>query len=293
MRNWVVDNMMNQRLLWMVSLAVSLGWSNNAFSQAAPEKSEQKKPASKEAKDQKPAAKTESPIPTLEEMLTRAMKENPDVRVAEAKLREAEAELNRTRLQVTQKVIAYQRSLEAHKEMVQIAEKELKQLQTQFSQSADPNVRQQLVTENESTQKELVRAKAKLAEIEAEMPYLLGNQPKTVHENLLWNYALFPNSNNALYGQYYISNTDPYRDLSNIYLAVQQPTQVPPSAPGSITDKIRKALDMPIAFKMENARLSEVVDFVNEMAPGANFQIAKSSDIAEMKVDLHFREKIP
>src|SRR5437868_10610793 len=45
-------------------------------------------------------------VPRLEELLSRALKENPDIRVAETKLREAEAELNRTRLQVTQKVVA-------------------------------------------------------------------------------------------------------------------------------------------------------------------------------------------
>src|SRR5437660_737827 len=49
-----------------------------------------------------PAQTTE---PTLEEMLNKALKDNPDIRVAEAKVREAEAELNRTRLQVTQKVL--------------------------------------------------------------------------------------------------------------------------------------------------------------------------------------------
>src|SRR5438067_1850675 len=40
----------------------------------------------------------------LEELLSRALKDNPDVRVAEAKVREAEAELNRARLLVAQKV---------------------------------------------------------------------------------------------------------------------------------------------------------------------------------------------
>src|SRR6266478_4733040 len=50
--------------------------------------------------------------PVLTELLDRALKDNPDVRVAEAKLREAEAELNRARLLVMQKVVALQRAVE-------------------------------------------------------------------------------------------------------------------------------------------------------------------------------------
>jgi HEAT repeat protein len=45
------------------------------------------------------------PVLTLEPMLAQAAQDNPDIRVAEAKLREADAELNRTRLLVAQKVV--------------------------------------------------------------------------------------------------------------------------------------------------------------------------------------------
>src|SRR5579883_1482356 len=53
-----------------------------------------------------PAKPEKSAVPSLQELLTQALRENPDIRVAEAKLREAEADLNRTRLQVTRKVVA-------------------------------------------------------------------------------------------------------------------------------------------------------------------------------------------
>src|SRR5437588_11514314 len=43
---------------------------------------------------------------SLEEALASALKNNPDIRVAESKVQEAEAELNRSRLQVTQKVVS-------------------------------------------------------------------------------------------------------------------------------------------------------------------------------------------
>src|SRR6516165_2137186 len=56
------------------------------------------------AKDDKAAAKDKEP--TLEEMLAEALKDNPDIRVAEAKRQEADAVLNKTRLQVMQQVVA-------------------------------------------------------------------------------------------------------------------------------------------------------------------------------------------
>src|SRR5438046_1023205 len=43
-------------------------------------------------------AEKDRPGLTLEQMLTQAAQDNPDIRVAEAKLREADAKLNRTRL---------------------------------------------------------------------------------------------------------------------------------------------------------------------------------------------------
>src|SRR5947208_549434 len=63
---------------------------------------------------QKPQAKPEKPA-TLEEMLAKALKDNPDIRVAESKVREAEAELNRVRLQVMQKLVALQHSLKTQR----------------------------------------------------------------------------------------------------------------------------------------------------------------------------------
>src|SRR5438270_13980694 len=56
--------------------------------------------------------------PTLEDLLAKAAKDNPDIRVAESKLREAEAELNRARLMATQKVVKAYHAIAAHKLLV-------------------------------------------------------------------------------------------------------------------------------------------------------------------------------
>jgi hypothetical protein len=103
-------------------------------------------------------------------MLNKALKDNPDIRVAEAKVREAEAELNRTRLQVTQKVLAFHHSRESQKALIKVAEEDLQKIQKLEASKA---VSQEEVKQ---AQQRLSAAKAKLAEIEGEMPYLLGQQ---------------------------------------------------------------------------------------------------------------------
>src|SRR5689334_14434601 len=61
----------------------------------------------------------------LEELIAQALRDNPDIRVAEAKTREAEAELSRVRLQVIQKVVAHQHTVETLEGAVKAAEANL------------------------------------------------------------------------------------------------------------------------------------------------------------------------
>src|SRR5437764_1017950 len=68
----------------------------------------------------------------LEEMLEKALRDNPDVRLAAAKVAEADAELTRARLQVVQKVAASYQAVEAQKAAVEAAEAEYKDLQTAY-----------------------------------------------------------------------------------------------------------------------------------------------------------------
>src|SRR5262245_12234086 len=59
----------------------------------------------------------------LEEALVEALRNNPDLRVALAKVNEAEAELHRTRLQVAQKVVNAYRAIELAKSQLAEAER--------------------------------------------------------------------------------------------------------------------------------------------------------------------------
>src|SRR5262249_52782687 len=98
----------------------------------------------------------------LEQMLAEALAHNPDIRVAEAKLREAEAELNRVRLQVLQKESTLYHAAEAQKATMGAVEGSL---QT----TAGPDRERASII--------LAQERAKLASLEAEVPGVLGRPP--------------------------------------------------------------------------------------------------------------------
>ncbi len=215
----------------------------------------------------KPAAAPDKPA-TLEEMLAKALKDNPDIQVAKSKLAEADAELNRTRLQVTQKVVVVYRSLEAQKAVVAAAEAALKRV---AELSANRAVSQ---AELEQARAAVLQAKAKLAEMEAEVPYLLGQQPKhdspelraTRAELLFRAVHLYSEMLDATQGE-----------------SVKQPVR------GSMAEKIRKALDTPVTLNYRDTTIPEICkDFQNKM-PGVPF-LALIDLTSKGKADLYLSE---
>jgi hypothetical protein len=114
---------------------------------------------------------SEPTIPSLEDMLKVALENNPDVRAAEARLHVAEAELDHTRLGVVQKVIAFRENWQVERAALVTREDEVRMAKQNrdrgFSTTAQVRV----------AELTLARARAKLVEMEAEMPFLLGRAP--------------------------------------------------------------------------------------------------------------------
>jgi hypothetical protein len=265
---------------------------NSLFGQqdSAGKEKAQTSPAQTAPAQPKAATPDKTASPSLEEMLTRALKDNPDIRVAEAKVREADAELNRTRLLVTQKVIAFHRALEAQKAVVSLGEKELKRFQDLAAKNA---ISRELLDER---QQKLTVAKAKLAEVEAEMPYLLGKPPQPVSPYVsmdYWRMAQPAWGNDA----YWVGHALPsnvwaspneltflqpfyYQDFKNAARVwdINAPTPARPPAPGSMAEKIRKALDSPITLNVAQQPLGNVLADIEKLAAGLTFRIGEYKD---------------
>jgi len=73
--------------------------------------------------------KDESGKDSLEQLLAKALQQSPEVQVAEAKLREAEAVLRQTRLQLAQKLVETHNALESQRTQLAAAERALDRVQ--------------------------------------------------------------------------------------------------------------------------------------------------------------------
>src|SRR5262249_13508951 len=106
--------------MWTIKLAALIAVAGVGLAMAQP-------PAKT---DSKPAPAPAKPDPnSLEAMLATALKSNPDIQVAEAKLREAEAGLNKARVQVLQQLVAAKNTVDFQKAAVATAEISLKHMQ--------------------------------------------------------------------------------------------------------------------------------------------------------------------
>jgi hypothetical protein len=111
----------------------------------------------------------EAPTPqTLEKMMAAALRSNPDILLAEAKLRQAQAELNQARLQVTQRVatLYYDRR----------KQEQLRGRLAVLVKTVEQQVRAGRATHKELTEAILnqAEAEAKLAQLEADIRYVVG-----------------------------------------------------------------------------------------------------------------------
>jgi hypothetical protein len=225
------------RLFLSAFLAMGLGAVSTSVAQ------EKSAPATKaeDTKGSQPGDPTASKghSESLEEALASALKNNPDIRVAESKVHEAEAELNRTRLQVTQKVVSLLRKMEAQKKTIGGAEARLRRIQKIPNGAASAD---EIGLEEVSVQ----TCKAKLAEMEADLAYLTGKpavETKRAVDTTLEKGIEFLNTHRT-------------SRFQAEFLSAHELAKPPE---GQSADKIRKALDTPINYESERLSLGEAL----------------------------------
>lgn len=231
--------------------------------------------------DPKKPAEEKKP-PQLEELIAQALRDNPDIRVADAKMREAEAELSRVRLQVIQKVVAHQHNVETLGGAVKMAEanytaaqaklkfadaeqKRIMQLNRAGALPGDLDAAQANVEQAranvENAKAALQSAKADLAKAQAELPYLLGKANKGDKEVGKINWL------DELYDLRDRGPSSTARGLYALQIAQAQAAWKKADLPqGALPEKIRKALDAPISVAAEDQPLTDVLKAIESQA---------------------------
>lgn len=105
-------------------------------------------------------------MPSLESLIKTALRQHPEIRAAESKVRVAEAERDRIRLEVVQKVTQFRSTWEVKSTELNSAERELKRL-SKIGTAVGEKLRV-------SAQLRVAHLQAELAAIEAQLPFMLG-----------------------------------------------------------------------------------------------------------------------
>jgi outer membrane protein TolC len=221
----------------------------------------------------------------LEELIAQALRDNPDIRVAEAKTREAEAELNRARLQVIQKVVAHQHTVETLQGGVKVAEASVAAAQAKLTFAEAEFARMtELKKQNaidarvvdekranveqaranlENAKAALQSAKADLAKAQAELPYLLGKANKDDKQSDATRRALEWLKNHG-------ADNRSAAEQALYALSIMQAEAAWKAADlprGTVADKLRPALDKKVNLKIAtDTPLGEVLDYLQKMA---------------------------
>src|SRR5262249_43952319 len=131
----------------------------------------------------KPPAK---PDPnSLEALITDALKSHPDLRVAEAKVRDAEAALNQTRFQIIRQVSTAYSALQESKSTLLAAET----LLHKFTELQKTGVADASQIEFTKARLEVERARADVAKHESDLNLLAGRAAAQQRVSVLWELA--------------------------------------------------------------------------------------------------------
>jgi hypothetical protein len=202
----------------------------------------------------------------LDDLLSQALKSNADVRLAESKVREAEAELNRVRMHIMQQIVKLDIDIKEARERAAKT--------TAIHQSDERLFRQQAISEKDlaDAAAKMLIAKSALARLEGELPFLLGQQPQAAKYWAGTNLGFYTGFGNRL------TSTASSTGTSTMSTA--------PAISGSTTDKIRKALDTPFKLDYHDATLEIVLADFRKAAKGVNFIANEKIEGRKFNADL-------
>jgi hypothetical protein len=199
-----------------------------------------------------------SPAPgSLEDLLAKGLKQNPDVLVAEAKVREAEAELNRVRQMVLTKIAVLHADIDFAKAQVEQSSKQLKRLSELRAGG------QASAEEFDLATVILLKHKSELARLQADMALLVGK--KVAGLNLTVKELAFSPDGRLLvekdeHGKVRIWDVKTGKQIEGKVADLKAPT----------IHNVRTALETPIRVEFKQVPLGDVLEYLQKHVKGVN-----------------------
>jgi hypothetical protein len=255
----------------LIGLGLLIGFAGGQPPAADKKNGPIKEPAKKEAgKEVKPAKGS------LEEAIATALKSNPDVRVAEAEVQLAQAKLAQAKLTVAQKVTAAHLAVERAKADEKFAEATFNRISQLHTARTVPK------EELDNARAKLDAAKAAVAKAEADYNVALGvmpNQNLAVWESASLSVAFSPDGG-TLYSlaadgsvrAHLVAGNAINMSPGKIALDYTAAVEVPPA--GSVTDKLRTALDKQVTVQKAVMNVESLLAQINKDAGlGLTFRV--------------------
>jgi hypothetical protein len=262
--------------VWLLTPAVGVGQAPAPGAPVAPPRPPAVGAPAKEKKGAAaPAAGKEAQAEGLEQLIAEALKSNPDIRVADSRVREAEAEAQRVRLKVIADLSVLHAALEGARIAVDGALAAVKRAEQLRKQNV---VSQEDV---EATRLAYAKSKAELASAEAKLPYLLGRLPgdkdrselidDLIRKKWLDSPATPARSAEEAMRFLLLEAQGKATAAEEIQKNLGLPTKDAPAYPSALAEKVIKALDTPIRADFEQATLTDALQFLRDKAlPGVN-----------------------
>lgn len=197
--------------------------------------------------------KAEKKADPAEAAIAAALANDPDVKMARAKIQLAEAELAKARHAVTLKVLATQSAVQDAKLAISVAEQEARVFMQIAKSNQVPNPEKQ--PDYRLALDKVERAKAKLATAEAELKLLVGNESERT--------ALVIRGSGQLPTLYFRSAVA--HDALEFHTFETSPSKAPA---GPIPERIRAALDKPVKLgaKDETVKIGQALEVFKKEA---------------------------
>jgi len=212
------------------------------------------------------------PKSQLEDWLDRALANHPDIKVAEAKLRTAAAELERARSLVTQQVLSLHHGIEAQKIVVEKARLEMDRVAESVRKAITPQA------ELGKARSDVIAAEAKLAELQGQVNHLIGkDRPQTGQKPL--GITLFDVDRDG--------NLDLY--IANQLLVRSSAKPLPVRGP--MAERIRKALDRKLTFRCNDGTVEGILAKLQKECP--DLVIQTKAGVARLVTPRAELEEVP